>query len=99
MIGHECFLSQTNSYGWVPLCECGWIGTMTQPARPLPGHSIRGSRVRELTQSIARTQHGAHLEEVREQIAALTDRALHDHGRRIDLANEVLLRRGRWGNA
>lgn len=98
MIGHEIRLSRTNGYGWVPLCQCGWIGNVVPHVSVHKDETARAMRVRELTQAIARTQHGEHLHDVREDVTRWTDRALADHGRRIDPANATLQHRGRYGH-
>ena len=98
MIGHEVRLSQTNSYGWVPLCECGWIGDVVPHVAALKHETKRSERVRTLTQARAVVQHDAHLHDVRADIAHRSDAALDAHAKLTTLANATLQRRGRWGN-
>lgn len=98
MLGHAIRLSQTNNYGWIPLCECGWIGDVVPVARGDKGESkLYGRRV-ELTQSVARARHGAHLEDARADVIARSDAEFARIGRLIPFANATLQRRGRWGH-
>lgn len=97
MIGHEPSLSQTNTYGWVPLCECGWIGGVVQPALSRKDNTPRTTRTAELTKSIALDAHAIHLHEVRADIARQVAEALAGIGRSINAANATLQRPRRWG--
>jgi len=99
MIGHEVRLSQTNSYGCVPLCECGWIGEVIPPVEWDRKKGVRSLRRYELCENLAVVAHGRHLLAVRADIARQSDEQLASIGKRIDLANDVLLRRGRFGHS
>ena len=96
--GHVCTLTETNRGAFVPLCECGWIGNVTPMQYRIDPVTKRKRKQRDLVRSVATAQHEGHLHDVRAQLATEAERALADHGRRVDLANEVLQRRGRWGN-
>ena len=98
MIGHEARLSQTNSYGWVPTCECGWIGDVVPLLKSKRDKSNRNGRSRELTKSIALTRHGQHLLDVRADIARRSDAELARIGKMSELANATLQHRGRYGH-
>lgn len=97
MIGHDVTLSETNAHGWVPLCSCGWVGTV------VPSHSLKHPKTKrhvrqvEITKSVALGQHEIHLHAVRADIALASERELARIGRRIDLANATLQHRGRYG--
>lgn len=96
--GHACSLTETNAYGWVSVCSCGWLGGVHPTSRRL-GNKGRPSTVQtELAKGAAGNEHERHLRKVAAQLAADAQRALDDHGRRIDLANRTLQRRGRWGS-
>lgn len=97
--GHAFRCSQTNAYGWVPLCECGWIGVVVPVARGVKGESALYGRRVELTQAIAHTQHGAHLEDVRLDHVAYSDKVLATLSTNRVAANATLQRRGRWGHS
>jgi hypothetical protein len=99
MIGHEVRLSQTNSYGCVPLCQCGWIGNVVPAADWDHKKGARSIRRYELTENIARGAHDVHLQEVRADIAQRSDNELARIGKMIPLANATLQRRGRWGHS
>lgn len=99
MIGHEPSLSETNLRGWVALCECGWqSGVVGLPGAVGPRTASRQRR-RELARGIALDLHTVHTHEVATDVARHSERALHDHARRIDLANATLQRRGRHGHS
>jgi hypothetical protein len=98
LIGHEVRLSETNGHGWVPLCECGWIGDVAPMVGYDPKAPLRAKVRRELTQSIALDAHQRHMNQERADIARRSDAELARIGRAIPLANATLQRRGRWGN-
>lgn len=97
MLGHEFRCSQTNTYGWVPLCECGWSGDVVPIVDGRASETARSRRRIELTQSIARARHGGHLDDVRVELEERSRLALVAIGRNITAANATLQRRGRWG--
>jgi hypothetical protein len=98
VLGHACELSETNAYGWVPVCSCGWIGSV-HPTSRKPGKAGRPSKVQtELARAAAQDEHELHVRDIDAQLQREHRRALDDHGKRIALANEVLQRRGRWGS-
>lgn len=99
MIGHDLTFTRTNAANWIPVCSCGWIGNVEVIAAPQEGETARSLRRIEWAKDACRAQHDEHCCDIRADIAARTDRALADHGRRIDLANATLQRRGRYGNA
>lgn len=99
MLGHECTLSETNAHGWIPLCECGWIGGVIQMVGYDPTGPERLRARVELTKSIAVDAHAIHLHDVRADIARQSDLALAGIGRSIVAANSSLQRRGRWGHS
>lgn len=98
MIGHECRLSRTNTNGIVWVCQCGEIGDLTPMHKGPDDKNGRSKRLVELTESVARAKHVAHLERVRADIAADSDRELARIGKLIPKANELLQRRGRFGH-
>lgn len=99
MQGHEPSLTESNHGGWTALCSCGWIGETVQlPASPTPRRAGLPAR-RELAKGIALDAHTLHCHDVAADVARQSERALRDHGRRIDLANAVLQRRGRFGHS
>lgn len=98
MIGHECTLPQTNAYGWVPLCECGWIGAVAPAVTTAARQSRRAREVAERAQSIAMDGHRKHLVDVTAEIEATSMRVLESIPRLIDASNKTLQRRGRWGH-
>lgn len=82
---------------WV--CECGAIGNVVPMYSPVEGETLRRARRVELTEALALNDHGRHLHDVREEVAAASERALAAIGSDIQAANATLLRRGRWGRA
>lgn len=99
VLGHGVRLTQTNSYGWVALCECGWMGDVVPHVQPLKKETARSARVRELTQSIALDRHAGHLHDVRADIARADAAVLDSLPRLVTAANATLQRRGRWGTS
>jgi len=99
VIGHEVRLSQTNTYGCVPVCECGWIGTVEAPAAWDNKKGAWSVRRYELTESLAKAQHGKHLVAVREDLVCRSDAEPARIGKLIPLANATLQRRGRYGHS
>lgn len=97
MIGHAVTLSRTNSGGVVWLCECGEIGDVVPLVGASEELSARSRRRVTLTEAIAFARHGAHLNDVRADVAARSDRELARIGTIIPMANATLQRRGRWG--
>lgn len=97
MIGHEPTLSETNTHGWIPLCQCGWIGGVVQMIGYDPAAPQRLSARVELVKAIALDAHAIHLHDVRADIARQSDVALAGIGRSIVAAKATLQRRGRWG--
>lgn len=98
MIGHGCRLSRTNTNGVVWVCQCGEIGHVTPMMKGPEEANGRRKRLVEVTESVARAKHGTHLERVRADIAADSDRELARIGKLIPKANELLQRRGRFGH-
>lgn len=97
MIGHAPTLTETNSHGWVPLCECGWIGgVVAVPAPNDEGRPRRPARI-EFARALALDYHALHVHEAAADVARQSDLALVAHGRLIDRANETLQHRGRFG--
>lgn len=99
MLGHEPSLTQTNTYGWVALCSCGWIGGVIQPALSGKEKTPRSQRTADLTKSIALDTHAIHLHDVRADIERRSDEHLAAIGSDIKAANRTLQRRGRWGHS
>lgn len=98
MIGHECKLSRTNTNGIVWVCECGAVGDMVPMIDASEQVTQRSQRRVEITESIARVRHGAHLDDVRADIARRSDRYLDEVGQAINSSNAILQRRGRYGH-
>jgi len=98
MLGHAVRLSRTNTNGVVWVCECGAIGDVV----PMVGckQKERGLTKRRIavTESIALARHGAHLEQVRADVARASDAELARIGKMKRLADSTLLVRGRWGH-
>lgn len=98
MMGHACRLSRTNSNGIVWVCQCGRIGDVTPMHRVAVGATQRERRLIDLTESVARTHHAQHLEDVRADIARDSHAELARIGKLIPLANATQQHRGRWGH-
>lgn len=99
MIDHECTLSETNAGGFVPVCECGWIGTVHPMYRPREQETMRKAARRDLTKAAALDEHALHLHEVRADIVRRSDQVLESIPRLSRAANATLQRRGRWGTS
>lgn len=99
MIGHELRMSQTNTYGWVPVCQCGWIGAVEVIADHQPGETARTLRRQDLAKDGCRGQHVEHCHAEAEAISAASERALDAHAALVGKSNDLFLRRGRWGRA
>lgn len=97
MIGHEITLHTTNSFGCVPLCQCGWVGVVSPAFYKVNPVSGRAKRQRDITEQTAAMQHSKHLNEVQGDIERESHLALVSHGKLVTKANESLQRRGRWG--
>jgi hypothetical protein len=97
VIGHEVRLSETNRGGFVPICECGWIGAVPPMQYKIDPTTARKRKLRDLSRSLANDAHALHLHDVRADIARDSDRELARIGKLIPLANATLQRRGRWG--
>jgi hypothetical protein len=53
-------LSRTNACNVVPLCECGWVGSVHPTYREQKPDGKRGARVYEYAEDAARTEHRKH---------------------------------------
>jgi hypothetical protein len=61
LLTHELALHTTNSRGIVPVCSCGWLGTV-HPTHVRPGHAPgRQERARERANEAAEAQHREHV--------------------------------------
>lgn len=98
MIGHEVTLSRTNFGGVVWICQCGEIGDVVPMVACGEEVTARSKRRVMLTEGIALARHGAHLDDVRADIARRSDHELARIGALIPASNELLQRRGRWGH-
>jgi len=98
MIGHEPTLSQTNTRGWVVVCQCGWISNVA----PMVASSMEELTSRhyrsEAAKDNALAMHMHHCEHEREEIAAASARALDAHAGFIRVAGPTVRRVGRWGS-
>ena len=91
-------MTETNSRGYVPICECGWYGPAVHVGPGVPGTKHRLALARSLAQSEAVKLHDQHLVDEASRIGAEGDAALDRHAALVNLANERLQRRGRWGS-
>lgn len=96
-LGHECVLSETNDGGFVPLCKCGWIGTVHPFFGMRDGETLRKSERRRFTMENARDEHAEHCHLVREAIAAEHALAMTSHAAYVQTVAPTVRRIGRWG--
>lgn len=99
VLGHGATLTRTNSNGWIPLCECGWIGNVVPLIAACEEITARSRRRVELTQAIALDAHAGHIHDVRAEIARADMAVLESLPRLVGAANATLQRRGRWGTS
>lgn len=98
MLGHKVTLTETNTHGWIPLCECGWIGIVHQHIA-YTGDDTQAKRDRIASiQSNAFLEHHRHLDDERARIAAEHSDALDSHAHYVETARSTLTRIGRWGS-
>lgn len=98
MQGHEIRLSETNGGDFVPLCECGWIGTVSRCVMHAGAKTKRAGGIRDLAKSEATKEHAQHLEDVKEATAAVHAEMLDAHASYLRLVRPTVTRIGRWGN-
>lgn len=98
MIGHACRLSRANTNGVVWVCQCGEIGNVTPMHRRADRATERLAALVEITEGLARIDHGKHLDRVRADVAARSDAELARIGKLIPKANALLQHRGRFGH-
>lgn len=96
-LGHVVMLSETNAGSYVPICECGWLGTVHPLYGVKAGESLRKARRRELTRDAARAEHATHCHDVREATAAAHLVALSKHNEYVRTVAPTVRRIGRWG--
>lgn len=97
MIGHEISFSETNARGWVAICECKWISSVHKAPRGLSHNKHRLAQQIEAMQGEAVKEHAVHLEEVRADIAAQSDRALASSAAYIRAVAPTVRHVGRFG--
>lgn len=97
MIGHDVMLSETNTKGFIPICECGWIGNVSACGYVVPEAKRRRAMQQELARSEAIRQHATHLVECENEIAVASAEALRKHGEYLKVVTPVVTRLGRFG--
>ena len=97
VLGHALRLSETNAHGYVPVCECGWIGPVVSRAGWRDASDRRRYEVAELTKDRARGLHAAHLVAVDNEIARASAAALDSHAAYLAAVAPTVRRIGRWG--
>lgn len=96
-LGHAVTLSETNAGGFVPLCECGWIGTVHPLYNVRAAETLRKAQRRVLAWDNAYAEHAEHLHLVREAIAAEHALAIESHTAYVQTVAPTVRRIGRWG--
>lgn len=98
MIGHLVTLSETNTRGYVGVCECGWYGIVHNLPGFDPTAPSKTKHRREAARDNAEAEHARHCEDVRADIARRTDEALKVHAEYLERVVKPLRHVGRFGN-
>jgi len=98
MLGHDAQLTETNGGNWIPLCECGWVGTVHVASPSGKAKTKRAQYVVDITKAAALGEHAQHCTDERERIAVEHAAALDAHAQYVELVRPTLTRRGRWGS-
>lgn len=96
-LGHACTLSETNSRGYVYICECGEVGTPQPSPWVWNDKTERGRWMIEVAQDAARHEHAQHCHDIGEQIAAEHAIAMANSAAYVRAVAPTVRRIGRWG--
>lgn len=98
MLGHDVTLSETNLHGWVPVCECGWIGSVhAHIGFTGDDTQTKQDRIANIRDS-ATAEHRVHLVEIEHELVKAHAVALDAHAGYVAAVRPTVKRLGRWGN-
>lgn len=97
MLGYDFTLSETNTHGWVFVCECGEIGNVQTRAGYDGEETTRSRAVAEYMRDGARADHRRHLAEIEHELVRAHAVALDKHAEYVAAVRPTVTRIGRWG--